>query len=70
MRRRELPLMASRNALGVDFPHIIGFIEERHVDTRLWLTHRADFAEVPAIFATWLKPETGVIKALVNVPSS
>jgi alcohol dehydrogenase len=70
MHRRELTLLASRNALSADFPRIIGLIEEGRIDTRPWLTHRADFADVPEIFTTWLKPETGVIKAVVNVPAA
>ncbi len=70
MHRRELTLMASRNALSADFPRIIGLIEEGRIDTRPWLTHRADFADMPGIFTTWLKPETGVIKAVVNVPAA
>ncbi len=70
MHRRELTLMASRNALSADFPRIIGLIEQGLIDTRPWLTHRAEFADVPEIFTTWLKPETGVIKAVVNVPAA
>jgi alcohol dehydrogenase len=70
MHRRELTLMASRNALSADFPRIIGLIEDGRIDTRPWLTHRADFADVPEIFNTWLRPETGVIKAVVNVPAA
>ena len=70
MHRRELTLMASRNALSADFPRIISLIEDGRIDTRPWLTHRAEFADVPAVFPTWLKPETGVIKAVVNVPAA
>jgi 2-desacetyl-2-hydroxyethyl bacteriochlorophyllide A dehydrogenase len=69
MHRRELTLLASRNALGADFTRIIALIEEGRIDTRPWLTHRADFAEIPAIFPTWLQPQSGVIKAVVNVPA-
>jgi len=70
MHRRELTLMASRNAMSADFPRIISLIEEGRIDTRPWLTHRAEFADVPAVFPTWLKPETGVIKAVVNVSAA
>ena len=69
MHRRELTLLASRNALSADFPRIIGLIEQGRIDTRPWLTHRAEFAEVPAIFPTWLQPQAGVIKAVVMVPA-
>jgi len=70
MHRRELTLLASRNALSADFTRIITLIEEGRIDTRPWLTHRADFSDVPAIFPTWLQPQTGVIKAVVNVPAA
>ena len=33
----------------------------------IFLVSHAAFAEVPSIFPTWLKPETGVIKAVVHV---
>lgn len=70
MHRRELTLMASRNALSADFPRIIGLIEDGSIDTKPWLTHRADFDDVPAVFPSWLKPETGVIKAVVKIPAA
>jgi alcohol dehydrogenase len=67
LHRRELTLMASRNALAGDFTRIIQLIEDGQIDTRPWITHHADFDEVPEIFPTWLKPETGVIKAVVHL---
>ncbi len=67
MHRRELTLLASRNALSRDFTRIISLIEEGRIDTGPWITHHAAFADVAAIFPTWLKPETGVIKAVVRV---
>lgn len=67
MHRRELTLLASRNALLRDFSRIISLIEAGTIDTRPWITHHAQFAEVPEIFPTWLKPESGVIKAVVHV---
>jgi alcohol dehydrogenase len=67
MHRRELTLLASRNALSADFPRIIQLIDTGRINTRPWITHHAPFAEIPAIFPTWLKPETGVIKAVVTV---
>lgn len=67
LHRRELTLMASRNALSRDFSRIITLIESGKINTAPWITHHADFAEVPAIFPNWLKPETGVIKAVVRL---
>jgi len=67
MHRRELTILASRNALPGDFTRIIKLIEEGKIDTRLWITHQANFDEVIAAFPDWTKPETGVIKAMVHV---
>ena len=67
MHRRELMLLASRNALPPDFTRIIKLIEDGRIDTRPWITHHAKFDEVVNIFPSWIKPETGVIKAVVEV---
>ncbi len=67
LHRRELTLMASRNALSRDFTRIIGLIEQGKIDTVPWITHHAAFNDVPDVFPSWLKPETGVIKAVVCV---
>jgi len=67
MHRREMTLMGSRNALPADFGRIIRHIEKGEIDTRPWITHHADFDGMIEAFPTWLKPETGVIKAMVAV---
>lgn len=67
MHRRELTLLASRNALPPDFTRIIQLIEGGRIDTRPWITHHAAFEEVAERFPVWIKPETGVIKAVVTV---
>lgn len=65
--KRELTLMGSRNSLPDDFRRIIKLVESGRVDTRPWITHRAAFDEVPALFPSWTKPETGVLKAMIAV---
>lgn len=65
MHRREVTILASRNALSRDFTRIIRLIEDGVIDTQPWITHRSDFAGMIGEFPTWLKPETGVIKAMV-----
>jgi 2-desacetyl-2-hydroxyethyl bacteriochlorophyllide A dehydrogenase len=67
MHRRELTLLASRNALPADFTRIIKLIEQGQLDTRPWITHQANFEGMIGEFPKWLKPETGVIKAMVAV---
>lgn len=63
----EGTLLCSRNALPGDFTRIIGLIEGGEIDTRPWVTHHAHFDEVPEVFPSYTKPETGVIKAVINV---
>ena len=67
LHRRELTLLASRNALSRDFTRIIQLIEERKIDTNPWITHHARFEDVPAVFPSWLNPDEGVIKAVVDL---
>ena len=68
MHRRELSILASRNALSRDFRRIIGLIEARQIDTAPWITHRIPFADTIATFPTLLEPASGVIKAVVEMP--
>lgn len=67
LHRRELTLLASRNALAADFPRIIGLIESGQIDTRPWISHRAEFDHLPDTFPEWVRPGSGVIKAVVTV---
>ncbi len=67
MHRRELMLLASRNALSADFTRIIQLIEQGRIDTRPWVTHRTPFDNLPEVFPSYTKPETGVIKAMVEL---
>lgn len=67
MHRRELTLMASRNALPNDFTRIINLIEEGRISTDPWITHRCAFNDLPSQFESYTKPETGVIKAMVSI---
>lgn len=65
--RREMTILASRNALPEDFTRIIKLIEDGHIDTRPWITHRTEFGGLIERFPSYTKPETGVIKAIVEV---
>jgi 2-desacetyl-2-hydroxyethyl bacteriochlorophyllide A dehydrogenase len=63
----EGTLLCSRNALPKDFTKIIGLIESGKIDTQPWITHRTNFDELAGVFDSYTKPETGVIKAVVEV---
>ena len=59
--------LPARNALPQDFVNIIDLIENGKIDTRPWITHRAAFDEVIDVFPSYTKPETGVIKAIIEI---
>jgi 2-desacetyl-2-hydroxyethyl bacteriochlorophyllide A dehydrogenase len=63
--RREVTLYASRNSCH-EFPRIIRLIEEGRLDTRPWITHRLNLAQVPAEFAA-LRESPGLVKAMIEV---
>ena len=63
----RLDILASRNALPGDFTRIIQLIEEGKIDTKPWITHHAPFEGMIDVFDSWTKPETGVIKAIVEM---
>ncbi|MDB5337912.1 MAG: Alcohol dehydrogenase GroES domain protein [Planctomycetaceae bacterium] len=67
MHRREMTLLASRNALPADFTRIIKLIQDGKIDTRPWITHRSSMESLIADFPSYTKPETGVIKAIVEI---
>lgn len=65
--KKELTLLASRNALPTDFRQIIKMMEEGRISTEDWITHRAPFDDMIHQFEQWLKPESQVIKAVVSL---
>lgn len=67
MHRRELTLLASRNARSADFGRIISLIEQGQIDTRPWISHQAPFTDLAIALPEWLKPESRVIKAIAEV---
>ncbi|HEX5791009.1 MAG TPA: zinc-binding dehydrogenase, partial [Luteolibacter sp.] len=68
--RRELTLLASRNALPQDFPAIIELIRQGRIDTNAWITHRMSFDQVPTEFARFTDPAVGAIKVVIEVRKS
>lgn len=65
--RKELTLMASRNALGRDFKQIIELIENGKINTDFWITHRICFDELPDQFEDLFFGNQFVIKAIVEL---
>jgi 2-desacetyl-2-hydroxyethyl bacteriochlorophyllide A dehydrogenase len=65
--RRELTLLASRNATSADFRRIIAQIEAGKINTTPWITHRAGAAELVERFPTWLQPGSGLLKGMLTL---
>lgn len=65
--KKELTLMASRNALASDFEQIIRSIEEGTISTDLWITHRASVDTMIDEFDGWIDPDSNVIKAMLEI---
>jgi 2-desacetyl-2-hydroxyethyl bacteriochlorophyllide A dehydrogenase len=65
--RVEGTLLCSRNALPGDFTRIIGLIESGRLETTPWITHRCRLAELPDAMRTYIRPEKGVVKAMVSI---
>lgn len=68
--RREMTLLATRNALPADFPRIIDWIRQGRIDTNPWISHRVGFGEVIGQFDRLSRPETGVIKAMIDLSAA
>ena len=63
---KESSILCSRNATRDDFLAVRAALESGGFPTEEYITHRAGHRELIARFGEWLKPETGVIKAMVD----
>jgi threonine dehydrogenase-like Zn-dependent dehydrogenase len=59
--------LSSRNATRADFLHVIDLVKKGTVKAKPLITHRADLTNLRDEFPKWIHPETGVIKAIVDV---
>ena len=64
--KRELTLRGSRNATPKDFTRILSLLEEGRIDLAPWITHWATRDALIEQFPTWLNPNAGVLKAVVD----
>lgn len=65
--KRETTLLASRNARPADFDDVLTALRAGQVPTRALRTHHATLADAPGAFGEWLRPEVGVIKAMLHL---
>lgn len=65
--KRETTLLGSRNATLEDFEHVVNCLKSGSVKSASFITHSTHFSGMIEDFKTWCKPETGVIKAVVEM---
>lgn len=65
--KREMQLIASRNALKVDFETVLAAMRGAQVPTDRLATHRAKLEEAPAGIARWAHEKSGLVKAIIDV---
>lgn len=65
--KRETTLFASRNAQADDFAEVVRQMDAGKVPTRALNTHRGSLDDGAALFKDWIRPEAGVIKAILEV---
>jgi 2-desacetyl-2-hydroxyethyl bacteriochlorophyllide A dehydrogenase len=66
--RRELTLLASRNATAGDVETTIALLESRSFTLDAWLTDRCALEDVPVVMPTWASGPSATIKGLIEVP--
>ena len=65
--KRETTLLGSRNATREDFVAVVDAMRAGRVPTAALVTHRSSLEDAPKNFPLWIRPETGVIKALIEI---
>ena len=63
--KREMSLLASRNATLEDFDHVLAAMRAGRVPTKELNTHSALLKDLAVALPGWMEPSAGVIKAIV-----
>lgn len=63
---KEATIMCSRNATIDDFKQVIQVLETGQFPVESYVTHMVPFTDMIAHFDSWLRPESSVIKAMVD----
>nr|WP_068893016.1 zinc-binding alcohol dehydrogenase family protein [Pedobacter panaciterrae] len=63
--KREATLLSSRNALPIDFEHVIACIKDGQIKPLNYITHKLKFEEVKDRFSGLITSESGLVKAVV-----
>lgn len=66
LHRREITLLASRNATPGDFDRVVACVSAGTLRPDEWITHRIDLAELPARFEE-IRSDPTLVKAVISV---
>ena len=66
LHRREITILCSRNANRGDFKTVLDLLRAREIQVGSWITHRASPEQLITDFSTWIDPEEGVVKAMLE----
>lgn len=65
--RRELTLLASRNALAADFPRIQQLVASKQIDVSRWIGCETEFGDTPQLFSDLISGRVRGVKAVVKM---
>ena len=65
--KRETTLLSSRNATLADFATVMSAMRDGKIPTKAINTHRAPLWDVAAKMPEWIRPDTGTVKAILEV---
>lgn len=65
--KRETTIKGSRNATIEDFREVIDSMATGRVKVAGLITHRGSLEDAATQFPVWIRPETGVIKAMIEI---
>ena len=65
--KRETTIKGSRNATIEDFREVIEAMTSGRVQVAKLITHHGSLEQAVEGFPVWIKPETGVIKAMIEI---
>ncbi len=65
--KKELTLLGSRAATREEFQFVIQGLKSGSIDADSYITHRAPFDGAIDAFGNWMNPDSGVIKAVIEL---
>jgi 2-desacetyl-2-hydroxyethyl bacteriochlorophyllide A dehydrogenase len=68
--RRELTLLATRNATREDFDTVIAAMRSGKIPAAAINTHSCALEDLPEAMPRWIHDRTGVVKAMVHLPGA